>query len=165
MAMNTHAIFNGTHCAYWDVDALNYVGIAQTDLDNGVFVDLGAIGLSDDGGYEFAVTASTTSADFVCATPPQGYGVISQVYDDPRYFTNEAGKPISVKHLPKYDCIEVDAAAFTAAPAANQYAKVGAGGKLTAQAADTGAQFKILGTHTIDCGSEVVPSWILQKIV
>lgn len=165
MANNTHAIFNGTHCAYWDVDALNYVGVAQADLDNGVFVDLGAIGLSDDDGYEFTVTASTTSADFVCATPPQGYNALAQIYDDPRHFTNEAGKPISVKHLVKYDCIEVDAAAFTATPAAEQYAKVGVGGKLTAQSSDTDAQFKILGTHTIDCGSELVSTWILQKIV
>lgn len=168
MANNTHAIFNGTHCAFWDVDSYNLVGIAGTDMDNGTFVDLGEIGLANDGGYEFTVTPTTTSADFVCATPPQGYGVAAQVYVDPRYFTNEIGKPISVKHLLKYDCIEVDAAAFTTAPVtANTYAKVTAGGKLTAQTGNgsSDAQFKILGTHTIDCGSELVPTWILQKIV
>lgn len=168
MANNNHAIINGTHAAYWDVDALNYVGIATTDLDNGTFVDLGAIGLTADGGYEFTVTASTISADFVCASAPQGYGVDAQIYDDPRYFTNVAGNPIAVKRLMKYDCIEVDAVAFTTAPATTDaYAKVGGNGQLTAQAGNTSgdAQFKILGTHSIDCGTEIVPTWVLQKIV
>ena len=166
MANKTHAIFNGTHCSYWDIDSLNYVGFCATsDLDNGVFVDLGNMSPNNDGAYEFTVTPSTTSAEFVCATPPQGYGIDAQVYEDPRYFTNEAGKPISVKHLLKYDCIEVDKTAFTAEVGTGTYAKVAAGGKLTAQANDTGAQFKIIGTHTIDCGKDVVATWILQKIV
>lgn len=165
MANNTHAVFNGTHASYWDVDALNYVGIATTEMDNGTFVDLGVMSPAADGAYEFTVTASTTSADFVCATPPQGYGVAAQVYDDPRYFANEIGKPISVKHLLKYDCIELSEAGFTAAPVTETYAKVAAGGKLTAQSNDTGAQFKILGARTMDIGGDFVNTWVLQKIV
>ena len=156
------AIFNGTHCAFWDVDAYNYVGISTTDMDNCTFVALGDIGLKSDGGYEFAVTA-TNSPDLICGTPAQGYGIEAQVYDDPRYFYNEAGKPISVKRLVKGDCIEVDAAAFTAAPTTETHATVQASGKLTAGAA-SGAHFIILGTHTIDCGSELVKTWILQKL-
>lgn len=164
MANNTHAVINGTHASYWDVDALNYVGIAATEMDNGTFVDLGAMSPAADGAYEFTVTASSTSADFVCATPPQGYNVASQVYDDPRYFTNEANKPISVKYLPKYDCIELSEAGFTTAPATETYAKVAAG-KLTAQTDASGAQFKILGTRTMDIGGELINTWVLQKIV
>lgn len=160
---NNHAIFNGTHCAFWDVDAYNYVGIAQSDMDNGTFVKLGAIGLASDGGYEFAVSADA-SPDLICGTPAQGYGIDAQIYDDPRYFTNVAGKPISVKRLVKGDCIEVSVEAFTADPSTNGYAKVAASGKLTAQAADTDAHFAILGTHTIDCGAELVKTWILQKL-
>lgn len=161
---NTHAIFNGTHCAFWDVDAYNYVGIATTDMDNGLFVKLGAIGLTNGGGYEFAVTADA-SADLICGTPAQGYGIDAQVYDDPRYFYNEAGKPISVKRLVKGDCIELSAAAFTAAPATGAtYATVQATGKLTANTTAAGAHFAVLGTHTIDCGGELVPTWILQKL-
>lgn len=159
---NNHAIFNGTHCAFWDVDSYNYTGISQTDMDNCTFVALGDIGLKSDGGYEFAVTA-TNSPDLICGTPAQGYGIEAQVYDDPRYFYNEAGKPISVKRLVKGDCIEVDAAAFTAAPTTETHATVQASGKLTAGAA-SGAHFIILGTHTIDCGSELVKTWILQKL-
>lgn len=164
MANNNHAVFVGTHASYWDNDALNYVGIATTEMDNGTFVDLGAMSPANDGAYEFTVTASSTSADFVCATPPQGYGVVAQVYDDPRYFTNEAGKPISVKYLPKYDCIELSEAGFTAAPSTETYAKVVAG-KLTAQSDASGAQFKILGTRTMDIGGDFVNTWVLQKIV
>lgn len=163
MANNTHAIFNGTHCAFWDVDAYNYVGISTTDMDNCTFVALGDIGLKSDGGYEFAVTA-TNSPDLICGTPAQGYGIDAQVYDDPRYFYNEAGKPISVKRLVKGDCIEVSLPAFTADPAANGYAAVQASGKLTGQAAAANAHFAILGTHTIDCGAELVKTWILQKL-
>lgn len=160
---NNHAIFNGTHCAFWDVDSLNYVGIAQSDMDNGTFVKLGAIGLASDGGYEFAVEA-TNSPDLVCGTPAQGYGIDAQIYDDPRYFTNVAGKPISVKRLVKGDCIEVSVEAFTVDPSTNGYAAVVASGKLTAQAAADGAHFQILGKHSIDCGAEIVPTWVLMKL-
>ena len=55
MAKN-HAIFNGTHCAFWDVDAYNLVGIAATEIDNATFLALGDIKLKTDGGYEFTVT-------------------------------------------------------------------------------------------------------------
>lgn len=162
MAKN-HIILNGTHCAYWDVDSLNLVGIATTDIDNGTFLTLGDMSPAGDGAYEFTVTAGV-NADLIAGTPPQGYNVDAQVYDDPRYFTNVAGKPISVKRLIKGDCIELSEGAFTAAPAANKYAKVVAGGKLTAQAADTGADFQIVGARTMDIGGEFIKTWVLMKL-
>lgn len=162
MAKN-HIILNGTHCAYWDVDSLNLVGIAATEIDNGTFLTLGAMSPAGDGAYEFTVTAGA-NADLVAGTPPQGYNVDAQVYDDPRYFTNEAGKPISVKRLIKGDCIELSEGAFTVAPSTNKYAKVVAGGKLTAQAADTGADFQILGARTMDIGGEFIPTYVLMKL-
>ena len=67
-----------------------------------------------------------------------------------------------MKRLVAGDCIEVDLAAFTADPAANGYAKVAASGKLTGSATNSDP-FKILGTHTIDCGGELVKTWILMK--
>ena len=160
---NNHAIFNGTHCAYWDVDSMNYVGIAQSDMDNGTFVKLGAIGLASDGDYEFAVSADA-SPDLICGTPAQGYGIDAQIYDDPRYFTNVAGKPISVKRLVKGDCIELSAEAFTAEPTTETYATVQASGKLNAVSQASGAHFQILGKHSIDCGAEIVPTWVLMKL-
>lgn len=161
MAKN-HAIFNGTHCAFWDVDAYNLVGIAATDIDNATFLTLGDIKLKTDGGYEFAVTADADNAgEYVAGTPAVGYGIEAQIFDDPRYFYNETGKPISVKKLVKGDCIEVDLAAFTTDPTTSTYAKVAAG-KLTGSTA-TSDPFKILGTHTIDIGGELVKTWILMK--
>lgn len=160
-----HTIFNGTHCAYWDVDSYNMVGIAVADIDNGTFLTLGDMKLKDaTGGYEFTVTAGK-NADLIAGTPEVGYGLEAQIYADPRYFTNKAGKPISVKRLVKGDCIEVSADAFTAVPeAAHLGAAVQTTGKLTSQAAATGADFQILSTHTIDVGGELVKTWILMKL-
>lgn len=165
MAKN-HIVFNGTHCAYWDVDSLNLVGIAAADIDNGTFLALGAMSPASDGAYEFTVTAGA-NADLIAGTPPQGYNVDAQVYDDPRYFTNEAGKPISVKRLIKGDCIEVSVGAFTEAPATNKFAKVASTGKLTAQANNTSsdADFQIIGARTMDIGGDAVNTWVLMKIV
>lgn len=168
MANKNHAVFVGTHCAYWDVDSLNYVGIYTAgDMDNGTFVTLGDMSPADDGAYNFAVTLAN-DAEFVCGSAPQGYGIDAQVYDDPRYFTNEAGKPIAVKHLLKWDCIEVDAQAFTdgTAPVAQKFAKV-VSGKLTPATDnnDNSAHFAILGARTMDVGGEFVPTWVLQKLV
>lgn len=162
MAKN-HIVFNGTHAAFWDVDSLNLVGIAATDIDNGTFLTLGAMSPAQDGAYEFTVTAGV-NADLIAGTPSQGYNVDAQVYDDPRYFTNVAGKPISVKRLIKGDCIELSEGAFTAAPSTNKYAKVVTGGKLTAQADDTGADFQIVGVRTMDIGGEFIPTYVLMKL-
>ena len=162
MAKN-HIVFNGMHCAFVNVDAYNMVGIAAADIDNGTFLTLGDMSPAGDGAYEFTVTAGV-NADLIAGTPPQGYGIEGQVYDDPRYFTNEAGKPISVKRLVKGDVIELTVGAFTADPSTNKYAKVVAGGKLTAQAADTGADFKIEGTENISIGGEAVVGYILRKL-
>lgn len=166
MAKN-HIVFNGTHAAFWDVDSLNLVGIADADIDNGTFLTLGAMSPKSNGAingaYEFTVQAGV-NADLIAGTPPQGYNVDAQVYDDPRYFTNEAGKPISVKRLIKGDYIELSEGAFTTAPATNKYAKVVASGKLTAQANDTGADFQIVGTRTMDIGGEFIPTYVLMKL-
>ena len=164
MAKN-HTVFNGTHCAYWDVDSLNWVGIAATEIDNGTFLSLDGMSPDSDGAYEFTVTAGA-NPDFIAGTPPQGYNVDAQVYDDPRYFTNEAGKPISVKQLIKGDCIEVSVGAFTAEPATSAtVATVQDSGKLTANTTVSGAHFTILGTRTMDIGGEAIKTWVLMKMV
>lgn len=159
----THNVFNGTHCAFWDVDAYNLVGIATTDIDNGMFLKLGAMSPASDGAYEFTVTADATDGEYIAGTPAQGYGIDAQVYDDPRYFTNVAGKPISVKHLVKGDCIELTQMTGITLTA-GQYATV-ASGKLVAASSETGAAFKVLSTtSTMDIGGELVKTWILMKL-
>ena len=160
---NTHNVFIGMSCAFMNVDAYNLVGIANTDIDNGLFLTLGAMSPAGDGAYEFTVTAGK-NADLIAGTPEVGYGLEAQIYADPRYFTNKAGKPISVKRLVKGDCIEVSVDAFTTDPATNGYAAVQDSGKLTAQSASASADFQILSTHTIDVGGELVKTWILMKL-
>lgn len=160
-----HTIVNGMHCAYMNVDAYNFCGIATTDIDNGTILTLGDMKLKDaTGGFEFAVSAATAGgdADFIAITPEVGYDLEAQIYADPRYFTNKAGKPISVKRLVKGDSIEITVDGFTADPAASTYAKVDASGKLTGSTT-TSDPFKILATHNMDVGSEIVKTWILMK--
>lgn len=163
MAKN-HTVFNGTHCAYWDVDSLNLVGISVTEIDNGTFLTLDSMSPEDDGAYEFNVGAGA-NPDLVAGTPPQGYNVDGQVYDDPRYFTNEAGKPISVKRLLKGDCIEVSAKAFSPVPNTEKYANVQSDGKLAPTDTEAGAHFKMLGARTMDIGGEAIKTWVLMKLV
>lgn len=162
---NTHNVFIGMSCAFMNVDAYNLVGIANADIDNGLFLTLGAMSPAGDGAYEFTVTAGA-NADLIAGTAPQGYDIAAQVYDDPRYFTNKAGKPIGVKRLVKGDVIQVTIGSFTADPnfSTNKYAKVGEGGKLTAQSTNASADFQILGTEPIDIGGEAVTGYILMKL-
>lgn len=163
---NTHGVFIGTHCAFWDVDSKNLVGIAATDMDNGNFVTLGDIvnvnGVVDE--YVFNVTAGSTG-DYVIGTPPVGYNFEMQLYDDPRYFYNKAGLPMSVKRLDIGDCIEVSDACFSTVPTlgTSTVATVSSG-KLVAAASGNSAPFKILGQKNIDIGGEAVRTWVLMKI-
>nr|DAD70755.1 MAG TPA: hypothetical protein [Siphoviridae sp. ctKcB20] len=158
-----HTIVNGMHCAYMNVDAYNFCGIATADIDNGTILTLGDMKLKDaTGGFEFAVTAGG-NGEFIAITPEVGYSLEAQIYADPRYFTNKAGKPISVKRLVKGDSIEITVDGFTATPGASDtYATVGVNGKFTS-GTTTSAPFKILATHNMDVGSEIVKTWILMK--
>lgn len=164
--MANHGVFIGTHCAFWDVDSKNLVGIAATDMDNGNFVALGDIvntnGVIDE--YVFNVTAGSTG-DYVIGTPPVGYDFEMQLYDDPRYFYNKAGLPMSVKHLEIGDYIEVSDACFSTVPTlgTSTVATVSSG-KLVAAASGNSAPFKILGQKNIDIGGEAVRTWVLMKI-
>lgn len=160
---NTHNVFIGMSCAFMNVDAYNLVGIASADIDNGLFLTLGAMSPANDGAYEFTVKAGA-NADLIAGTAPQGYDIAAQVYDDPRYFTNKAGKPIGVKRLVKGDVIQVTIGSFTADPATNKYAKVGEDGKLIAQPPASSADFQILGSEPIDIGGEAVTGYILMKL-
>lgn len=163
---NNHGFIIGTHCAFWDVDSKNFVGIdASHDIDNGTFVNLGDIlntnGVIDE--YVFAVSAGNNS-DFVVATPPVGDDFEMQLFEDPRYFYNKMGRPMSVKHLEVGDCIEVDANCFSTAPTTgtSTYASVSSG-KLVAGTTNTDP-FKILGEHNVDIGGTSAKTWVLMKV-
>lgn len=171
MAKN-HSFINTTRCTCWDVDAYNACGVAQSDMDNGQFVSLGAIQLNADvpGGYEFAVAAPAANATnlWVIDTPEVGIGA-DNIYDDPRYFYNVAGRPMSLRYMnPIVDYIEAPASAFSTVPVdgTSKFASVDTDGRLVAAASApaSGSYFAITGTHTIDIGLEAVKTYILQCV-
>lgn len=168
----THGLIHTTHCACEDVGALNLVGVCASEVDNGTFLKLGAIknteGMIDE--YVFDVTVDANGAatqKYVAATPTPGTNdnLDSQIYSDPRYFYNEAGKPISLKRIINGDWIEVIAANFGTGKspvdqATYTTASIGADGKLQMVSQD--GDFTLIGKHTIAIGQEEVPSWVLM---
>lgn len=169
---NTHSFINTTRCVCWDVDAFNACGIGETDFDNGQFVTRGELQIDNNGGYEFYVAPPAENATnlWVIDTPEVGSTAEMQIFDDPRYFYNPAGQPMSIKYLrPEVDFIEVPASAFAAGSTpveqpAYSFATVNTNGRLVVaqQAPAQGTYFTIAAEHTIDIGQEIVPTWILK---
>lgn len=170
MANNTHGVVHTTHCACWDVDAYNYAGIAETDIDNGTFVVLGDIkntdNVIDEYTFEVAVDANGTSTiKYIVDSPVVGSTLEMQLYGDPRYFYNVAGRPMSVKQIVVGDEIELIGENFTTGAAPTDQptytlASIGATGKL--QMVQQSGAFKLLGKKTISIGQELVPSYVFR---
>ena len=170
---NTHSFINTTRCVCWDVDAFNACGIGEVDFDNGQFVVRDGMALNAaDGGYEFAVAAPRANATnlWVIDTPEVGSTAEMQLFDDPRYFYNPAGQPMSIKYLrPEVDFIEVPASAFaTGSTPVDQplyaFASVNTNGRLVIanEAPAQGTYFTMVAKHTIDIGQEIIPTSILK---
>ena len=169
---NNHGYCSLIRATAWDVDSNKLVGIATTDMDNGTFVTLTSMNVDTNkniNGFEYKVTAAT--AVWVVRTPEAGTDMLEvQLYDDPRYFYNKAGKPMSLAYMnPHVDHIEVDKNCFTTAldPDTVTGATVvglDANGKLKAltNAPASGAYFTIVGKHSIAVGQELVPTWVLR---
>lgn len=174
---NTHAVFNSVHMSSMNVDALNLAGVCDSDLDNGALVTLKQINRDTTSGivkgYEYTVEPATANADniWIVESPEVGSDLEMQIHDDPRYFYNIAGKPLSVKGLcGGIDCIEITAPLFVGgtlptAAQLGQYVAPAAGGKYAApvaQAPGSGAYFRVECLTTISCGPEEVPAVILR---
>lgn len=173
---NNHGYCSLIRATAWDVDSNKLVGIANTDMDNGTFVVLGNMnvdGQKNINGFEYNVTAATAASTsvWVVRTPEAGTDMLEvQLYDDPRYFYNKAGKPMSLAYMnPHVDHIEVDKNCFTAnfdpaTVSGATMAQLDANGKLKAVSAapGSGAYFTIVGKHSIAVGQELVPTWVLR---
>ena len=173
---NNHGYCSLIRATAWDVDSNKLVGIATTDMDNGTFVVLGNMnvdGQKNINGFEYNVTPATATSTsvWVVRTPEAGTDMLEvQLYDDPRYFYNKAGKPMSLAYMnPHVDHIEVDKNCFTAnfdpdTVSGATMAQLDTNGKLKAVSAApaSGAYFTIVGKHSIAVGQELVPTWVLR---
>lgn len=169
---NTHGVVNTTHCSCWTDDALNFSGVAVTDIDNGTFVALGDLQKTDDmiDEYTFTVTPDangTSTIKYIVDTQIGKAGTLEQqLYNDPRYFYNIAGRGMSVKQLQVGNCIEINAEAMVAGatPADKptyKTASIGAAGKLQMVDGDAGA-FKYMGAVERAIGQEVVSHYVFM---
>lgn len=165
---NTHLFVNTMKCTCWDVDAYNCAGIAEVDIDNGTLVTRGAMAIEDvaPGGFEFHVSLPASNAEhlWIVDTPEVGANIEMQMMDDPRYFYNVAGRPMSLRYLvPEVDFIEIPQSAI-AGGAVEKYATVTTSGlyAVANSAPDNGTYFYIAAEHSISIGLEVVPTFILQ---
>lgn len=174
---NNHGLCNTTRVTGWDVDAYKAAGVAQVDMDNGVLVTVNGLTKDADGNitsYTFDVTPATATSTkvWLVRTPEVGTTLEMNLMNDPRYFYNVAGQPVSLYYLnPEVDHIEVDVNCFVQGSSPNevagaQYVTIGAGGKyVAATAAPTdGTYFAIDGKHFISIGTEIVPTWVLKVV-
>lgn len=170
----THGVIHTTYCACWNVDSLNYSGVAEKDLDNGTFVTLGDImnteGVINEYTFKVAEAADATGKFvYVVDSPVVGSTLEMQLTSDPRAFYNVAGRPMSVKQLVAGDEIEViglnfvtgntpaDKTTFKGATIENGQLKM-----VDATVTSNNAIFTLLGSKTIAVKHELVPSYVLR---
>lgn len=158
---NNHKVLITSGIAATNVDSLVLCGIAPSDMDNGTLVTLGNIGLRANGGFEYNVAAATAASTgcYIVATPIPGTNtdLALQVYNDPRYFYNQTGAPMSLRRLVPGDHIEV---VGVTGLTVGQYATAVYGA--SASAPQSGTYFTVVAAHTVAIGQEVVPSFILR---
>lgn len=172
-----HGIVNTTNMACWNIDAMNKVGVASVDLDNGTLVTIGKISQATDGtitSYHYILIPATANAEHVLlvASPEVGRTLEMQIHDDIRYFYNEQGKPVDVKDImPQVDVVELDAVAFggtlPTTAQIGQFVSPAANGKYgtpVASAPTTGMYFVVEGFHSITCGQEEVKTVLLRCV-
>ena len=173
-----------THVMAMDVDALNRVGVAESNVENGTALVCGVQSSNAGQKHVFSVApASAVAKDLWMAYSPEvvatvdGSLVFKGLDADPRHFTNLANKPFDMfKPVAGVDLIQVtkdffaenyDPDTITGAT----YVEIQADGSFKAVASPTssfgGLQFKIfakepiiIGNGTI--GGEAVDAWILE---
>lgn len=170
--MNNHSFVIRT-LDDWQNDAINCVGICKdNDLDNGQFVTRGDLGLTTDGGYEFACSLPVANATdlWLVEKPAVGATVEQQEMSDPRYFYNPKGSAFSIKGLTAgRTFLEAPVSMFSTVPTDDtfKFATVDTNGRLVAAIAapsGNGTYFSIEAIHSVDIGTESVKTYILKCV-
>lgn len=173
-----------THVMAMDVDALNRVGVAETDIENGTALVCGVQSTNAKQKHVFSVTpAAAVAKGLWMAYSPEVTSTVDGVLvwrgldADPRNFTNVAGKPFDMfKPVAGVDLIQVTKGFFAEGkdPDSVSGAKVvelNSSGKFEAKTAATssydGLGFKIFAKEPIiiangTIGGEGVDAWILE---
>lgn len=175
--MAFHGLVNTMGMSCTNVDAMNKIGVASVDIDNGTLVTIGKMEQATDGtvtSYHYELTPATANAEHVLlvASPEVGRTLDMQIHNDRRYFYNVAGYPVDVKDiLAQVDTFEVDAVAFGATlpvtADVGKFVSPAADGKYTlgtTTAPTSGAYFKVEGFGSITCGQDEVKTVILRCI-
>lgn len=175
--MAFHGLVNTMGMSCTNVDAMNKVGVASVNLDNGTLVTIGKMEQATDGtvtSYHYALTPATANAEHVLlvASPEVGGTLEMQIHNDRRYFYNVAGDPVDVKDiLAQVDTLEVDTVAFggtlPVAADVGKFVSPAADGKYAAPVQDApaaGAYFVVEGFGSITCGRDEVKTVILRCI-
>ena len=170
--MNNHSFVIRT-LDDWQNDSINCAGICTTsDLDNGQFVTRGALGLTTNGGYEFACALPGANATdlWLVEKPAVGNTIEQQEMSDPRYFYNPKGTAFSIKGLTAgRTFLEAPASMFSTVPTdgTSKFATVDTNGRLVAATdapSGAGTYFSIEATHSVEIGNESVKTWILKCV-
>lgn len=176
MAKFNNPIAYGMRYAAQNIGALNRVGVcvADTTVYNGTLVTLSSMNkdASKDMGYVFTATPTTadTAVDvWMVRSPEVPMDVCGNLYDDPRAFSIEGGRPFDAIHLEPGDLVKLSKDAFTTVPVATskEWIVPAANGKwnaLASAAGKTGFVCKLVAPESFVVGQEYVDGYILEVV-
>lgn len=174
-----NCVINTTRCSKENIDALNRKAIAETDIQNGTFVNLKWA--EDIGDEVFVVDTENDGTEdlWMACSPEVNKLMVGTVYGglDPRNFVNVAGRPFDVVKLLKGDIIQatkdffktgfspIEVTSGTVVEIVDGEPKVLA----SATSAYKGLRFKIgrlepMVFATAGIGGEQVDAWLLEVV-
>ena len=178
MVKFNNPIAYGKRYAAQNVDALNRVGVCanSTTVYNGTLVTLSGMNTGASAGMNYVFTATPTTADtavdvWMVRAPEVPMDVCGNLYDDPRAFSVEGGRPFDMIKLVPGDLIHLSVNAFSAsnkpASGSKDWITPDANGQFKAIASasgKTGLVLKLVASEAIPVGQEMVEGFVLEVI-
>lgn len=112
----------------------------------------------------FNKAAAETHADlYMVDTAEVGYTIEQQMSNDPRKFTNAAGRPVTARKIKKGDEFQISKDGFSNAASTNTYVEVDANGKLKfTAAAGANTVAEVLGRDDMYIGMDRYEAYIIR---